>query len=338
MLLTGIGALGRTLGTAAVVALGIADFARFLVGPDKYLPFTIQSDVIGRVVTYGVLWLLVVYVPSIARRVEWAAETRRNLGLLGRFLASAIGAAVAGAGAYFGANVMPYLFRTAYRGSPNPATLQPQIHPEVLALGVAVAYFLVVVFLCRGPINPVELAPLFGGLQRTGISGLLVRVVAYGVVLLGLSGVLSGMFDVEILSAGFVVAEVGAWVAGKSRPASLVEHRSSGVITAAAAVISGVVMLTVSWIATGIWPQGLFFANSPLGVIQSRFWPIVLALAVAWPVARIGLSLAARAQRVSAAGLGHDHDRRGSPARRRCGPCVAPDAGGCARGQLRHAL
>lgn len=296
VLLFAFGALGRTLGTLAVFAYGAADMVRFVVGPDRFSGEPSVLDAFGRLISYAVLWALVVYVPSIARRLEWQVESRRDRGLLGRFAATAVGAAIAGIGAYLWANVMPYLFRGVYGGSPDPATLQPQQHPELLALAVAATYCLVVAFLRRGPVNPVELAPLLA-LPRTGLSGLTVRILAYSLLVLGLSGVISGTFDVGILIAGFVVAEAGAWLVGRRGLRGVGEGRSPAVISGAGAVAAVIALLVVGWVANAIWPQGIFARIGPVGLVQSRFWPIILALAVAWPIARIGFSLAARVGR-----------------------------------------
>ena len=88
---------------------------------------------VGRLVTEGVLWLVVVIVPSAGRRAEWIVEGRLGNGVPVRIGGAVVGAVAAAFGTYLWANIMPYLIRPAYKYSPPPFTLQPQQHAEPLA-------------------------------------------------------------------------------------------------------------------------------------------------------------------------------------------------------------
>ena len=286
VLLTAAGAFGRTLGIAVVLVHGITDMIRFILVPDGFLSQLTLHDALGRLISYGVLWLVVVYVPSVARGIAAAAEARRG-GLSGRFAGAGIGAAVAGIGTYLWSNLMPYLFGAVYHQSPAPQTLQPQQHPELLSLGVAAAYLLVDLFLRRRRIHPIELRPLLAGVPRTGIVGLVVRILGFGVLLVGISGIMTTNLDAYILIGSFVVAEIAAAAVGRwGLPGT--GGRSARTISLAGSALSVVVVIAVGWVANRVWPNGL---------LESRFLPIILSLAVAFPIARVAASLAARAWR-----------------------------------------
>ena len=141
IVLAAVGAFGRTIGTLAVVGHAATEMAHFLLIPDPTTGAQVDRDtIVGRLVAEGVLWLVVVLVPSVGRRSEWIAEQRLGRALAGRLVGAGVGAVIVGSGAYLWANVMPYLLRAAYTYSPPPFTLRPQQQPEFLAEAIGLAF------------------------------------------------------------------------------------------------------------------------------------------------------------------------------------------------------
>lgn len=300
--LVAIGSFGRPIGALVTLSFGLADLVHFVLLPDSTIGAQMTPYVLaGRVVLIAVLWLAVVVVPSFARRVELIGEDRLGDLSVGRVGGAVVGAAVAGGGIYVWSNVMPYLQRAAFSFSPPPHTLQPQQHPEPLALACAAAYLAVTVVLRRRVVATAELGPFIGGLPQRGPLGLMVRVVAYAAVIVLVSGILSGPRDALILVIGFAGGEVAGWLAERPAAAAIVRGLPSTLLAAGGLALTVLVALIVGGAADAVWPTGL--ADSP-------FLPIILATACAYPVARASLALAAhgssrmRAVPISVAMLG----------------------------------
>ncbi len=282
-----VGAFGRTTGALLVIAHGAADMARFLQNQDHTTGAAVNRDtIVGRVVIEGVLWLVVVMVPSIARRAEWIVEDRAGTSLPGRTVGAVAAAAVAGLGTYLWSEVMPYLMRAAYIYSPPPVTLQPQLHPEQLAVAAAVAVLLVTLVVRRRAVAPAEVGPFVAGLPSTGPGGLILRVLGYAALILLVSGILAGPGDALILAAGFVLGEVGA---------ALADRAGSAVARIPAALISAVGLLLAIAVALGL---ARIITAPPSNVVSaSIFLPIVAAAAGAFAVARTTTALARHGSR-----------------------------------------
>ncbi len=279
-----IGSFGRTIGALAVVAFGIADVAHFLLIADPTIGAQVsRGTLVGRIVAPGVLWLVAVLVPSVGRRAEWIVEDRAGDGGLGRLVGAAAGAVAAAGGAYLWANVMPYLIRPAFTYSPPPQTLQPQQHPAELAIAAAVVFALASVALRRRAVDQVELDPLLEP-PASPPAALVYRVVAYAVLTVLVWGIVSGPADVAVLAAGFLVGEVGAWLAARPTASRALAHLPPLLLAVAGLALSAAVAVAIGGLGGGLWPKGLG---------DSVFFPIVLAIAVAFPIARIGFSLAA---------------------------------------------
>jgi hypothetical protein len=286
VVLVAIGSFGRPVGALVTLAYGVADVAHFLLVLEsttgaQLTPYTF----VGRLVLVAVLWLAVVVVPSFARRIESIGEDRLGDTPAGRIGGAVIGAVVVAGGIYLWSNVMPYLQRAAFKYSPPPFTIQPQQHPEMLAVACAVAFLAVAVVVRRRIVSEAELGPLVGGLPQRGLLGLVVRVVGYAVVIVLVSGILSGPRDALILVIGFTAGELVAWLLARSGAARIARGLPSTLMATGGLVATVVVALVVGGLANAVWPTGL--ADSP-------FFPIILATACAYPLARGALALAAR--------------------------------------------
>ena len=285
-----VGSFGRTLGTVLVIVYGIGDMIRFLLVPDNFGSHVDLHDIVGRVLANGVLWLVVVLVPSIGRRVEWTIQVRSGFSTASRYIGAAMGGATAAAGTYVWAYGMQYLQASLYRQSPLPATLQPEQHPAELAIAIGVVYVVVALLLRRRPVWDLEVGPIIGGLPRAGVRGFLVRLAIYAIAILGVSGILYNALDLGVLIASCIVAELGAWVVGRPAMTHAAGRTPAVLLYVAAAGLSAVAVFGVSRIALSAWPQGLG---------ESLFWPIILAIAVGLPVGRITFTFAAHGRAAS---------------------------------------
>jgi hypothetical protein len=281
VVLVAFGSFGRAFGALTVLLYGAVDIAHFLIISDPTIGAQANlGTFVGRVVAAGVLGLVVVAVPSSARLAERMIEGRLAHAA-GRYI-GATGAGVAVAiGTYLWANLMPYLIRPAFRYSPPPVTLQPQQHPEALAVAAGIAYLAVTVLLRRRSVDPSEAGPLLGRVP-SGPAGLTVRVIAYGAVIIFLSGILGGALDVGILVAGFAAGEVGAWLVGRSGVCWPLPGPAGSFLTIAAGFVA---MLGVGSLGGSIWPNGL---------PESPFFPIILATSITFPIVRMGFAIGTR--------------------------------------------
>jgi hypothetical protein len=277
------GAFGRTTGAALVLSHAVGDMARFLQNRDGTVGAQVSRDtIIGRLIIEGVLWLVVVIVPTAARRLEVLVERPLVPRLPQRLAGSlSVGVGVA-AGTYLWANVMPYLVRPAFVYSPPPDTLQPQLHPELLAVAAGCAAALVTLLLRRRRVAAAEIGPLIGGLPRTGFGALVVRAVGFALMLALLAGVLTSPADVAILVGAFVLGELGAAAAGRSRSAAA--RAPGGVIVITGLALSGAAALIGAWAVDRL---GLAIKGE-----DPSFLPIVVAAGVGFVVARSILALA----------------------------------------------
>ncbi len=282
-ILVAIGTFGRTIGALTAIAYGAADLAHFLAIPDATIGAQVSRDTfLGRLAALEALWIAIVVVPSVARQIEALLEARGGDGLPSRVAGAAAGGVVAGAGMYLWSNVMPYLIRPAFKYSPPPQVLQPQAHPQVMAVAVGAAYVLVALALRRRTVDRIEREPLLGRL--TGLGAVLYRIALYAALLLLMLGLISGPLDVAVLVASFVVAEAGATAVARAGRPGAAPRVSGLVIAVGGLVLALAATVVVGRVAGGMWPKGLG---------DSLFFPIVLAVAVSYPIARIAFALAA---------------------------------------------
>jgi hypothetical protein len=210
------GVLSRTTGLIFLASFIVADFLQFLLvlpAPPRYSPNA--TTAVGRLITYWLLYILVLAIPKLER--SFRAWLIRRSPRLWTIPAAVLGAALV-AGLVLGwANVMPYLVRPAFNNrAPFADAIMPlQLQPQLdLALG-AVPTFVLALLIRRRLVlaDTIDLVP-----WRAWVGRLLpvATVIGYAVVILLLIGIITNWTDAVIILAGLVAGDVSAWLVGRT--------------------------------------------------------------------------------------------------------------------------
>lgn len=272
------GFLSRTTGMLMVAAHIAFDLIGTLTGiGESFGAASLQSPlhVLGRLITYWLLWLLVVIIPTLQRvshyaAIDWLA--RRNAATI---VAAPASAAVAAGFVYLWSTAQPFLIRPAFGGFPTVEAMEPQRTGWLIALAAFAIATAVAVGFQRRVWTGADLIPLVRRTGRFDAGGLVMRLVAYAVAVVLLLGLITSVLDVVILAAALIGGELLVPVIGRTEPARSVLPR-----------IPFLVRLALGLGATFLISHLLFnvFYEPFLG---SEFFPIVVALAISLVVFRV---------------------------------------------------
>jgi hypothetical protein len=276
-----IGIASPAAGALLVLAYAIGNLAVTLVSGELEAPL---EATFGRLVSYGLLWLVAVEIPLLGRlAVEWTVgDERASVGR--RWAGLGVGSAVIAVSTFAWAQAAPMLitivyWTTAAWGGPFLAAVQPLQENGILLSAVAgvagvlllgVRYLGPWVVFCP-PSGPTLIARLPGGLR---MAHLLTAAVAVALV----SGVISQPIDAVVLMLALLV----------SRPLGRIVLKTTRLATPLGQIPPPVRLLlgfgaaiVVNWILLSVIGPGDW----------SRFSTAVVALAVG--VVVIGVLLAA---------------------------------------------
>jgi hypothetical protein len=272
------GFLSRTTGMLLVATHVIFDLIRFLVGlGDPFSAGSLQTpeQIVGRLITYWLLWVLVVIIPTLQRVSHYAATdwlARRNAATI---VAAPASAAVAGGFVYLWSTAEPFLIRPAFAGSPTVEAMEPQRTGWLIALAAVGIATVIGIVLQRRVWTGADLIPL---VRRTGAfdtGGLVMRLVAYAVTVVLLLGLITSVLDVVLLGAALIGGELIVPGIRRAEPMRSVLPRVPFLVRLALA-------LGLTFLISHLWFN--VFYEPFLG---SEFFPIVVALAVSLVVFRV---------------------------------------------------
>jgi hypothetical protein len=203
-----IGYLSRGTGIALVGLFAIVDLIVPIVDPAPYSDVGDSPMVlVGRVISWWLLWLLVVSIPTLQRqtRARLTDDPRRPAAM--RLLGAPLGAAAAGALTFLWSNAQPYLIRPVFAGEPQSPAMLPQQMPVQLGVTAgAIALVLGLAYQARIQ-SPTDFISVLDLNRLHGRAGLVARVVVYSLALIAILGLLTSPLDVVVLVLAFVAAE-----------------------------------------------------------------------------------------------------------------------------------
>jgi hypothetical protein len=270
-----IGLLGRTPGMLLVAIFSVADFASWLLlprlvnqGGGPPMPFT----VLGHLITYGLLWFLVVTIPRLQRSTHLVLASRgRRAALL-----APVGAAVAtGVLVWLWTLPVTYAVRPFFNGGPQwQAVWQVQTAGWVIAVGAGVAALLVAVVVQRGHLYWVpDRIPVLGeAVWRTPGLG---KLIKYAVVLALVAGFITTPLDLAIFVVALLVGDLVSPRIGARLRGSVPFPRLPTIVALAIAMLVSALLsaaILVPWYAPAL---------------GSEFLPLVVAIAAAMVVVPI---------------------------------------------------
>ncbi len=273
-----IGFLSRTVAIGMLLLHVVVDLVRYLAfpGQSSYVEVGPESFA-GRVISWWLLWLLIVTIPTAQRAVTAAIAERPRATESHRLAGAVAGAALAGLLVFLWSNAQPYMIRAFFIGSPTVPAMLPQQIPFLLA-GAAAAIALVVVIVRQRlvPENG-DSIPLFlvGG---TGPTATLTRIGLYAVSMILVLGLVTSVIDVVLLGAALVAGEVVAPRLGTLSGYRATLGRVHPLIRFVVAIVATFV---IGQLVTALWYQPL---------LGSEFFPIVLSLALGLLVFRLLLA------------------------------------------------
>lgn len=284
------GLLSRTTGMLMVAVHVVFDLLRALTGfGDTFGPASIQGpeQLVGRLITYWLLWMLVVIIPTLQRvshyaAIDWLA--RRGTPTI---VAAPASAAVAAGFVYLWSTAEPFLIRPAFAGSPTVEAMEPQRTGWLIALAAFAIATAIAVAYQRRVWTGADLIPLVRRTGRLDAGGLVMRLIAYAVAIVLLLGLITSPLDVVLLLAALIGGELLVPIMGRAEPMRSLLPR-----------IPFLVRLALALGATFLVSHLLFnvFYQPFLG---SEFFPIVLALGIGLVLFRL-LVEAAPAPRAAA--------------------------------------
>ena len=208
-----VGLASPAAGALLVIVYGIGNLVVTMVGGELQPPL---PAAFGRLVSFGLLWLLAVEIPLLGRQtVEWTIHDEGEP-IARRWVGVALGAAVIAALTFAWAQAAPLLitvvyFTTAAWGNPFLAAVQPvQANDMVLALIAGVASLLLLAVRYLGRLVVFSPQPARSMLARLPGGGAVTHVLAAGVALALLSGVIAAPVDAAILAVGLIGARPAA--------------------------------------------------------------------------------------------------------------------------------
>ncbi|HET7636513.1 MAG TPA: hypothetical protein VFK93_02420 [Candidatus Limnocylindria bacterium] len=271
-----IGYLSRATGIGLVLAFGLVDLVMSLVSPTPYTDWSYDPlFLLGRLISWWVLWLLVVSIPTLQRvlRARLGDDARQPQPL--RQAAIAVSALVAGILTFLWSNAEPYLIRPVFGGSPQSPAMLPQQMP--VQLGVAAGVIALVLGYAyqaraKSPTDFISLVDL-GSLR--GASALVARVVVYALALVAILGLLTSPIDPIILIAAFVGAEL---LAGVVSTTGALRNLIASTPLWARLLAGMAATFLVAQLITGIVQQPL---------LGSEFFPMIVSMAVGLVIFRV---------------------------------------------------
>lgn len=284
-----VGLLGWTPGVLLVLLYAAFDLSVSL----GYIP---PETVLGRLVSYGVLYALVVLIPSAQRTVYLIVLHREWRDNHGRWkLAAALASAlVTGGLVYLWATVAPYLIRPLFEYSVGglssgtarsltvsrrTAIMTLQTQELVLSVSAFVAALVVAIGIQRrAGIVHVPHGLGSGGVLR-GRFEWIARLFRYALVLVVLAGVITDALDIILIGGSFVVADLllPALARVKAVHTRLLRVPWRARVLVAFVLTFVVTQAIVEW------------RYRPLG--GSEFFPYVLSLAIGLLIFRILLDI-----------------------------------------------
>lgn len=222
MLSLAAGTLGRTTAAAFVGGFVLGDGAWYVISGAFALSARSkqggQFDMgLGRITAWIALWFFASSIPFLARTAAVAviASRPRFRGIRGstaRLLVAVIGAPVIAATAYAALQLMAYIIPPAFAlRSPSVAAIIPLQRGAPLIALVAACIFMVAELVLRPRLG--RLADLIGVLpifdEGTG-AAFVSRLSAFVLAMVLLRGIITGLPDVAILGAAFLVGEAGS--------------------------------------------------------------------------------------------------------------------------------
>ena len=296
ILAVAVGLLAPTLGVLFVTAHVVTDLPVALMSPSELEPLPLA--LVGRAVSWWLLWLLAVEIPvtarSVAPRVNGALAGREGLQLPGAALAAALAAGVL---AWVWTQAVTILIRPAFtwtnQSSPTYGAIAPaQETGIILALAAAAVGAAAAWIHLRS--DPLAGMPLFAepSTWPAGVPRIVGDVAAAALLTVALGGVITGTLDIVILFAALVGA----------RPAARWVHQRLGV---------GQLLAPIPWLLRYI---AGFLATYGIGLIVipplfnvfigTEFLPLVITIALGMIVFEFLLAeprdLAAAQRRVGA--------------------------------------
>ena len=265
------GFLSRTTGVLMVAVHVAMDLLRTIAGlGDAFGATSIQGPegLAGRLITYWLLWVLVVIIPTLQRVSHYAAIDWLGRRGTATIVAAPASAAVAAGFVYLWSTAEPFLIRPAFAGSPTVEAMEPQRTGWIIALVAFAMATAIAVAYQRRVWTGADLIPLIRRTGRLDAGGLVMRVIAYAVALVLLLGLIRSALDVVLLLAALIGGEILVPIVGRAEPMRSLLPR-----------IPFLVRLALALGATFLISHLLFnaFYQPFLG---SEFFPIVVALGV----------------------------------------------------------
>lgn len=273
------GLLSRIAGMVFLIVFSISDLISFLL-PGSNAPgvrllglggFGAGPSLmtgLGRLISYALLAILVVSIPTIQRSISTEFAARR----LGRLVVGPLVSGLATGFMFLGwASAAPYLIRPVFSNRRVPVQEITVLQEHIIQLAVGAGLLALVVALllrARPGVESVRvaIAPWRRWMRRLGPLRL---VVNYALAIGFLAGIISGWTDVLILAGAGLIAEIGAGPIGRRFPTYAVASRLP---TAARIVLTPVLALGIAALVGVVAPDS--FAGSD-------FFPLVLASALA---------------------------------------------------------
>lgn len=278
-----VGFLSRTTGMLLVAVHVVFDLLRSFTGlGDSFGAASIQGpeQLAGRVITYWLLWVLVVIIPTLQRVSHYAGIAW----LAGRgaptIVAAPASAALAAGFVYLWSTAEPFLIRPAFAGSPTVEAMEPQRTGWLIALAAFAIATAIAVAYQRRVWTGADLIPLIRRTGRLDAGGLVMRLIAYAVAIILLLGLITSPLDVVLLLAALVGGELLVPIIGRTEPMRSLLPR-----------IPFLLRLALALGATFVISHLIFnvFYQPFLG---SEFFPIVIALGLGLVLFRVLVEVA----------------------------------------------
>jgi len=239
--------------------------------------------VLGRIVSFWLLWLLVVEIPLGARAMDlWARYSGFARGSLrGVPLGAVVAALATGALVFIWVLAMPVLIRPVYTwrpladSLPSTAAIIPLQEYGFLLVGAAVVATLAISAV-RDQLAP-PIAPIFSGEDETPRKALTRGILTAPLIVLTLGGVIMGFVDIAVLLASLILARpLALWLLPRTGLAPLLVRIHPFLRYLAGVLIT---YLIGTFITGAAYNGGV---HAPFMV--SQFFPLVLTIALGIPV------------------------------------------------------
>lgn len=278
-----LGMVGRAIGATLVAAHAVVDLLRSATGNalDPFATGLTGETLLGRAISWLLLWLLVVTIPTLGRMTREASRRDALRLHLPAAAASVAGALTAGALVFLWSAAEPYLIRPVFfLGGPTYAAMEPQRSGGILALAAAILFLVAEIAIHSRIWTGADLIPLVRR-SASGVGAIVARVVGYVVAVVLVLGLVTSTLDIVLLAVGFIAAEL--LVAGVSvSPALRATITRLPFVARLGIALAGTFLF--SQLVFAVWYQPLF---------GSEFFPLVLSLAVGIVLFRVLMEMPA---------------------------------------------